>query len=302
MRKAIPSFVIASVLVVFVTVGCISASDAPSHATSILPTFISTLPPSSTTQAVLTSIQVATDTGTPSPTPALLDTGWVELQPGLERRIINYFDDENTHVEQIYALQLNPEYFTFDIAYHPGTKTLEAWQLETNALVVFNGGFFRIENETSIPNGLTILNGQAMGTSYGSFAGMFVVTHEGPELRWLADEPYDADETLVAAFQSFPLLVKPGGELGFSEENEDNLQARRSVIGQTKNGDLLFIITSKGYFTLHQLSVYLVESDFDLDIAINLDGGPSSGMLLSTPYEFVPSYIPLPIVITVHRR
>ena len=55
-------------------------------------------------------------------------------------------------------------------------------------------------------------------------------------------------------------------------------------------------------FTLHSLSAYLVQSDLDLDVALNLDGGPSSGMLLAEPFEVIPAYSPLPIVITVSER
>jgi len=57
-----------------------------------------------------------------------------------------------------------------------------------------------------------------------------------------------------------------------------------------------------GYFTLHQLSAYLVQSDLDLEIALNLDGGPSSGLLLSDPPSGEPALVPLPVVILVFPR
>ncbi|MGZ9222521.1 MAG: phosphodiester glycosidase family protein, partial [Anaerolineales bacterium] len=102
--------------------------------------------------------------------------------------------------------------------------------------------------------------------------------------------------------QSFPVLVRPGGEPGFPEQYEDNVQARRTVIGQDRNGQLLLIVAPRGYFTLHQLSVYLAESDLNLDIAINLDGGPSTGILVADPQEVVGSQTSLPFVILVHPR
>ena len=131
---------------------------------------------------------------------------------------------------------------------------------------------------------------------------MFAVTRDGPELRWLAQEPYDPSEPLLSALQSFPMLVKPGGVLGFPEQDEDHQAARRSVIAEDRNGRVLFIVASTGNFTLHRLSAYLVASDLDLHIAINLDGGPSSGVLLASPLEIVPALAPLPIVITVLDR
>jgi exopolysaccharide biosynthesis protein len=199
-------------------------------------------------------------------------------------------------------LRLDLDYFRLDIAYHEIPQTLEDWQTETNALVVVNGGYFRRENDRYFPNGLTIVDGEPIGSSYDDFAGMLAIDDDGAELRWLADTPYDPSEVLTAAMQSFPILVKPGGELGFQEQHEDNLQARRTVVGQDKDGRMLFIVAPRGYFTLHQLSAFLTESDLDLDIAINLDGGPSSGILVANPHQVIPALTFLPLVILVYAR
>ena len=241
-------------------------------------------------------------TSTAVPTLVVPDTGWERLRPGLERRIINLLGATGEPFEHLYLLRLEPDYFQFDVAYHPKPQTLQAWQSETNAIVVLNGGYFRQENGVSIPNGLTVVDGEVIGSSYGEFAGMFAVTSDGPELRWLAQEPYNPNEPLLAALQSFPVLVKPGGEMGFPEQDEDNRAARRSLTAMDRSGRVLFIVASAGNFTLHTLSAYLVASDLDLDIAINLDGGPSSGILLASPMEEVPAYALLPIVITVRDR
>ena len=241
-------------------------------------------------------------TSTASPTLVVPDTGWEQLRPGLERRIINLLGDTGEHFEHLYMLRLEPDYFQFDVAYHPGPQTLQAWQSETRSLIVLNGGYFRQENGASVPNGLTVVGGEVIGSTYGEFAGMFAVTRDGPELRWLAQEPYDPNEPLLAALQSFPVLVKPGGEMGFPEQDEDNRAARRSVVAMDRSRRVLFIVASAGNFTLHTLSAYLVASDLELDIAINLDGGPSSGILLASPMEEVPAYALLPIVIIARDR
>ncbi len=121
-------------------------------------------------------------------------------------------------------------------------------------------------------------------------------------LRWLVQEPYNSNEKLQAALQSFPILVRPGGELGFGAERENYARARRTVIGQDKEGRILFIVAPEGYFTLHQLSVYLTQSDLDLDIAVNLDGGGSTGILVANPPESIPARVLLPFVILVYPR
>lgn len=258
-----------------------------------------TLLPTSTLSPTLAPSPVPLFSPTPEPIP---DTGWQALRPGLERRMIRLFSEQNQHIESLYIYRLDQNYFRLDIAYHEMPQNLEDWHKETNALLIINGGFFRVEEEKHVPNGLTIVNGQRLGSSYDSFAGMLAIDDGWAELRWLAQKPHDSAEPLQAALQSFPLLVKPGGELGFPAEFEDNVQARRSVIAQDQEGRILFIVAPRGHFTLHQLSLYLTGSDLNLEIALNLDGGPSSGIWASEPREVIPSQTLLPIVILVYPR
>ena len=255
-------------------------------------------------------------TGTPTPTLAPVptlsptldatfstsDTGWDSLQPGLEKRSINIYSNQNQLTESLYLVRLDQNLFQLDVAYSETPKSLEDWQTETKASVVVNGGYFRIENDRYIPNGLTIVDGKPLGDSYDTFAGMLAINESGTDLRWLADKPYDPNENLSAALQSFPVLIKPVGKMGFPEQYEDGLQARRTVIGQDLDGRILFIVASQGYFTLHQLSAYLVESDLNLRIAVNLDGGPSSGILVADPHVLIPAQTPLPLVIVAYVR
>ena len=265
-------------------------------------------PPPAPTSPPELALSAPPAVATPVPTPVLTptplpDTGWEALRPGLERRIIRLFDDRGAQVEYMYLLRLEPAGYRFNVAYRlQAPPSLAEWQAETGALSVVNGGYFREEAGELIPTGLLISNGQSTGHSYGDFAGMLAVTEDGPELRWLAQTPYDPAEPLQAGLQSFPLLVKPGGELGFPQQHEDDQQARRTVIARDRQGRLLFLVAYQGAFTLHQLSRYLVESDLDLDVALNLDGGTSSGLLLAEPPEVLPALIRLPVVLTVHPR
>jgi len=121
-------------------------------------------------------------------------------------------------------------------------------------------------------------------------------------VRWLVERPYDPAEPLRAALQAFPILVQPGGQLGFGAERENYARARRTVIGQDREGRILLIVAPRGHFTLHQLSRYLTESDLGLDIALNLDGGGSTGILVADPYEILAPRVLLPFVILVYPR
>lgn len=242
---------------------------------------------------------MVTSNPTVSPVETVLpDSGWIQLRPGLEQRQINLMTDEDNFREAIYILRLDPEFYRFNVAYDPlEPKSLTDWQLATGALVVVNGGFFTESNEAT---GLIIVDGQTSGVSYEGFGGMLAITEASPRLLWLAQQPYDPDEILLAGLQSFPMLVIPGGQVGYAEEN--GLLARRTVIAQDSNGRILFLLASTGTFTLHELSHYLVKSDLEIDAALNLDGGASTGLLLADPVEGVAPFTLLPSVITVHPK
>lgn len=271
-----------------------AAPAAPATPAELLtPTVVPTIPPTPATAEAQKPGQTVPDTG---------DEGWSLIQPGLERRQITIYNDQNQPVESVHAWRLDQNYFRLDVAFDKTPKTLESWQKETNASIVLNGGFYSIENEIYSADGLTILNGKAFGRSFNGYGGMLAINGSRAELRWLIEQPFNAYEPLHAALQSFPILVKPGGQLGFGAERENHVRARRTVIGQDRDGRILFIVTPQGHFTLHQLSVYLTESDLDLDIAINLDGGGSTGIFVANPRESIPATRPLPFVILAYAR
>jgi len=230
------------------------------------------------------------------------EPGWSRLKPGLDSRVIEIYDDQNGLVESLHIWRIDQNYFRLDVAFDGTPKSLETWQKETNASLVVNGGYYSIDNERYFADGLTISNGETTGRSFTGFGGMLAISQNQVELRWLVQKPYDPFESLVAALQSFPILVLPGGGLGFGAERENYVAARRTVIAQDRRGRILFIVAPQGYFTLHQLSLYLTKSDLNLDIAVNLDGGGSTGILVAEPWEVIPPTRPLPFVILVFTR
>jgi hypothetical protein len=216
--------------------------------------------------------------------------------------VIDVYNGQNQRVESVHIWRLDQRYFRLDVAFDDPPKTLDAWQKETHAALVMNGGYYSINNERYSADGLTIIDGTALGRSFGGFGGMLAVHEDRAELRWLVEQPYDPSKPLEAALQSFPILVQPGGALGYGPERETHARARRTVIAQDMQGRILFIVAPQGYFTLHQLSLYLTESDLDLDIAINLDGGGSTGILVAEPRELISPTRPIPFVILVYPR
>ena len=286
MSKPLPS-VTRLLLIVSCWLLIVGCETAPSSSlpTPILPTTATVPSPS-----IITTPLPST---TPNP-----DSGWQLLHEGFERRTIRLFDENKAQFEQLFMVRIDPALYEFQIAYSPGEpKTLAQWQTETGAIMLVNGGFFTPE---FVATGLIVVDGQASGSSYGDFAGMLTMGGTGVELRWLGERPFTPNESLQYALQSFPMLVKPGGVLGFPDE--DGHQARRTVVAQDGGGRLLFILAPRGGFTLHALSQYLVESDLELDVALNLDGGTSTGLLLMDSADGVLGLTAVPAVIVIFPR
>jgi uncharacterized protein YigE (DUF2233 family) len=271
----------------------------------------SLVPPYPTPTLVPTPTRLPSPTPWPTPTPYPAsqptftpeppDTGWQLLRPGIELRQLNV--EAGAATERLTIVRLDPAGVRFRVHYDPHVPLpVSAWAGVLQSSLVVNGGYFTPESETV---GLLISDGQVWGTSYGDFAGMFAVTaDEHISVRWLRDRPYDPNEPLRAALQSFPVLVKPGIGMGFPADADDGRPARRTVVAQDRQGQVLFVVAPYGYLSLHELAQFLADSDLDLDIALNLDGGNSTGLWLKTESGTVEiaSLASVPSVISVDYR
>ncbi|MFK7803733.1 MAG: phosphodiester glycosidase family protein [Anaerolineae bacterium] len=234
------------------------------------------------------------------------DTGWITVQAGLETRDLPLLDPETGVVrERLTIIRLDPAQFRFDVGYTPGNpKTIDAWQRDSGALLVLNAGYFTAEYAAT---GLTIAQGDSSGSSYGPFAGMVTINGDAPapnlDVRWLRQTPYSTAENLWGAFQAFPILVHSGGTAAFPASSDNGDQAQRTVIGKDKSGRVLILVTRRSWFTLSEMSSWLAQSDLDLQIAVNLDGGPSTGLILNHPNQQIQvlPFSPLPTVLLMYE-
>jgi uncharacterized protein YigE (DUF2233 family) len=226
------------------------------------------------------------------------------LEPGLEVRQVRV--PAGDVAERLFLTRVDPAQYRFRVRYTPGTgrRVCEWMALEDRPqpVLVVNGGYFTPQYENT---GLVVSDGRTYGTSYGAFGGMLAVLPGGRvELRWLMKQPYDPAEMLVEAVQSFPVLVKPGGVLGFPADADQGQPARRTVVAVDGEGRFLFIVAPRGYLSLHSLAHWLVESDLGVDVALNLDGGQSTGLCMAAGGRRVEidSGVPVPSVVVVEPR
>jgi uncharacterized protein YigE (DUF2233 family) len=250
-----------------------------------------------------TATRLPTPTARPAPTltPEPDDTGWQSLNNGIELRRL--LVEMNGVTNRLWLARVDPARVNFRVLYDKSNPCLlSEWFANNKSLLVVNAGYFTEDNTAT---GLIISDGTRSGQSYIGFGGMFAVwakPTDRVEVRWLLDKPYSPSEPLRQAVQAFPMLVHSGGKPGIAED--DGKLARRTVVGQDRKGRIVFVVSSEMFFTLKTLAAFLAASDLELDTALNLDGGTSSGMLIAGREGTVgvDSWIKIPAVIVVEGR
>jgi len=253
--------------------------------------------------ATPTPIRTATSTAMPTitPTPA----PWTRLTSGIEQQFIPVWIEDLQSTFYVYALRIDPAKVTFRVEYEQGqAKTIEEWQAATGAQIVLNGGFF---SGNYTPVGRIVSNGILYGfpLNYGEktigVSGLFTVLDGDPALYALGRGSYSPrGMRFDEAIESYPILLLPGRQPTYPTETGE--RARRTVIGLDDQDRVIILVCDVAIFSLHELSGWLTQSDLNMDTALNLDGGRSTGLVAvsANGYTAIPAYVPLPIVLAIY--
>lgn len=235
---------------------------------------------------------------------------WVELADGFERRqVMTLMDSRPDEMTELIEIRIDPEHFSLDIGYTAGRgQSIFDWSAREDAVLTTNGGFF---TDQMLATGLIVHEGNASGTSYTRRSGMFIL-HNQPtdagaqrlEIRDLDPNGFSAAEQIWSGLQTFPMLVKPGGVQAVLPDQHSGDRARRTTIGIDEDGHILFVFAVEGRMTLSDISHYLATSDLNLVYALNLDGGSSTGYVLTLPdvEEIEPAFVRMPSVVYVLQK
>jgi uncharacterized protein YigE (DUF2233 family) len=238
-------------------------------------------------------------TRAPTAAPVPPDTGWRIITPGIEYRELRVtFDDRS---DRLRLARVDPAQARLRVVYNPDSpRRVSEWLVSTQAQVVINGNYFDPQNRAL---GLIIADGARTGVNYEGFGGMLAISENTVKVRWNVSESYRQDEALTYAMQNFPMLVLPGGEANTQIDDNERL-APRSVVAQDRSGRVVFLVSPSLMFTLTGLGQWLASSDLDIDTALNLDGGTSTGMLLREGNQTLgtDSWVNVPSVIVVGGR
>lgn len=222
---------------------------------------------------------------------------WQELQPGLNfKEIPIYSTADQTKINDLITIfKFQPDLFTFAFKQQTSEPlAVSEWREKYNSLFVCNGGYFLENNQ---PAELLKINSEKFGTNLTSASvGELVINDQGL-LDIQANANIANEKNLL---QSYPLLISPDKKENIASDSGQ--VAPRTIVAKDDVGNILFIFTKNYYFSLYELQNYLKKSDLDLIIALNLDGGPSSGYSLNTTPAEISDSAEVPNVVMVFAK
>ncbi len=228
------------------------------------------------------------------------EVSWISLAPGaFLGRYPVYRDEILQEVvtvlkfsEQSYALHLSSD--------TKNPKKISEWQSGLGAFATLNAAYF---DERFVPTGYFRDAAEEYGTWYekgeNGYTALLASNGKNIRLHYLPEEHYEF-ATDDHRMQTYPMLILPGGRAGMSEDS--GMISRRSAIGRDREGNILFMVAPRNYFTLYQFMEFLLRSDLKLERAANLDGGPSAGIAISGHPKYTLESDRIPAVIAIFPR
>lgn len=208
---------------------------------------------------------------------------WRTLSQGLNFTEVQVFWDQKP-VDTLAVVKIDPAASAFRVFHHK-PQSLISWQEEIKAPVVFNASYYTPKGQ---PVGLILADGTPVGPPENRrMKGMFVAEPQGisPDLPRATILDLKATRIDLKKFpwrqgvQSFPLLFDYKGQIRVKASDK---KAYRTVITADRNGNILVFNTAKDFFTLHEMAQFLKASSFNIDSALNLDGGTEAQLYIKT--------------------
>jgi uncharacterized protein YigE (DUF2233 family) len=147
---------------------------------------------------------------------------------------------------------------------------------DPKAVFAVNGVYF---DEKFAPAGWMISGGTTIGDKKYEYSKSAIL-ELAPEFKIIdtAKEKFAA-KNIAEAAQSYPLLIANGAVQKVANEKT----ARRTFAGADKQGNVYFGIIPDDDVTLAGAAELINKTDADWDDVLNLDGGPSSGLVSNLP-------------------
>jgi exopolysaccharide biosynthesis protein len=159
-----------------------------------------------------------------------------------------------------------------------GAKVLAEWGEAPNGIAVCNGGYFDTQKFT--PAGLEIVDGKSSGqlVTGNRYEGSLLISASGPRLVWDGESMNHSQAKHLV--QCNPWLVNDGVPFPAPQDKASEPEVRRTFVMTDGKGKWAIGISSSVTLSgLAELLAYpsLIQ-DFTVTRALNLDGGPSTGL------------------------
>jgi len=208
---------------------------------------------------------------------------WRTLGKGLSFCQVEMLRDEEV-AGSLAVVRIDPASNAFRV-FHHAPQNIDVWQREVKAPVVFNASYYGRDDR---PVGAVLVDGRLVGPARNpQMRGMFVAEPQGLSPDLPRATILDLTSTRVSVqklpwfqgVQSFPLLLDAKGRIRVHKSDKT---AHRTVIATDYSGNILVFNTYRGAFTLHEFAQFLQDSDFEVEVALNLDGGTEAQLLIKT--------------------
>lgn len=205
------------------------------------------------------------------PMPALSPLQWQQPAPGLETAE-TVLSVDGVAVDRMVLVRLDPQQYRLSVHWDPaGSKTAEQWQAALGAAVVVNGSYFAQDFTPLTP--LRHAGEHYGPLQYSSDHGALVLNGLQPAIIDLKGRDVDAAIAPFAdAMVSYPLLIDADGRNRATESR--HWLAARNFVALDRAGRVILGSTETGFFTIYRLGEFLRQAPLDLQLALNLDGGP----------------------------
>ncbi|MCZ7585921.1 MAG: phosphodiester glycosidase family protein [Deltaproteobacteria bacterium] len=227
---------------------------------------------------------------------------WVPIRPGLERRVVK-ISRAGKHKMELYALRAQPDKFSLRvIAQEPeavASTPIGAVAEATGAVALINGSFFTPDLGIL---GLCIAGSETITplAKFSDLEGIFFVRDGKPGL---VHRDQFREHDVTDALQSGPWLVRDGKPVE-KFKNNDRV-TRRSAVGIDHKGNAVFVATDTVFsgLTLDHFAALMampaMSGGFQCIDALNLDGGTSTQLMLSTTtdHHWIRGFVNVPVFI-----
>lgn len=189
-------------------------------------------------------------------------------------------------LDRFLAIKVDPERYRFSVhnyaqegLLHP--PTIDEWQRRTGHAILFNAGLFR-ENFAYL--GLLLKEGRSVGSRrHNTWQGLFVAEPQPPNsvpkagvLDLAVDMFHEEAPPYREAAQSLMLLDRRGA----IRVRQSGKRAYQTVVAEGKDGHIL-ILKSLSLVSLHGIGQCLRDTFPSIKLAMAMDGGSSSDLIVS---------------------